>query len=222
VREQTDPTPTPPVVFVVDDDPGIRKAFSRLLRSRGLSARTFDSAAAFLAAAPEAERGCVLLDLQMPKVGGLALQRELIERGVDYPVVFITGYATVATSVDAMKSGAVDFLEKPFDPDELMAAVQRALALHGEERSKTAEAREVGRRLARLTPRETEVMELVVGGLKNREVAERLGISERTVVVHRGRVMKKLEVDSLAALVRLVEADKSTRPIEPRRPRGGS
>lgn len=167
--------------------------------------RTFESAPAFLEAAPLVDHGCLLLDLQMPGTNGLALQQELIDRHVDYPVVFITGYATVATSVEAMKAGAVDFLEKPFDADELMAAVERALALHTERRTKHAERSDVGRKLARLTPRETEVMELVASGLKNKAVADELGISERTVVVHRGRVMKKLEVASLPALVRLVE-----------------
>lgn len=194
-----------PSAFVVDDDSSVRTAVSRLLRSHGMKVQVFESASAFLEDLPDVPSGCVLLDLRMPGFGGLALQQRMIEEGVLYPIIFITGDGDVRTSVQAMKAGAVDFLQKPFDEDTLMSAVNQALILHDERMQRHVEASNVQARLQRLTPRETEVLELVAAGLRNRAVAEELGISERTVKVHRGRVMKKLDASSLPELVRLVE-----------------
>jgi RNA polymerase sigma factor (sigma-70 family) len=192
-------------VFVVDDDPSVRRAITRLLRAKGLRVEAFNSAAAFLAAAPKSDRACVLLDLQMPGTDGLSLQERMTDVGIGYPIVFVTGTGNVASSVRAMKAGAIDFLEKPFDGDDLLGAVERALDIHAERHQKQLRADELDRLLGRLTPRESEVMELVATGLRNRTVAERLGISERTVKVHRGRVMKKLSVRSIPDLARLLQ-----------------
>jgi FixJ family two-component response regulator len=194
-----------PVVFVVDDDAGVRKAVSRLLRTRGMHVEVFDSGESFLEADPRAESACILLDLQMPGLTGLALQDRLTERGILFPIVFVTGHGDVPATVRAMKAGAVDFLQKPFDEGALMEAIGDALTLHAERRHALSRTDDVVERLARLTPRESQVMELVAAGLRNRAVASQLGISERTVKVHRGRVMKKLHLDSLPDLVRLVE-----------------
>lgn len=193
------------LVFVVDDDASVRKAVARLLRARGLDVEVFESGEAFLEANPQSDSACVLLDLQMPGLTGLAMQERMNEQDLPFPVVFVSGHADVPASVRAMKAGAVDFLQKPFDEEDLMDAIEQALALHAKRVERMGRSEDVGARLARLTPRETEVMELVAAGLRNRAVAVELGISERTVKVHRGRVMKKLQADSLPDLVRLVE-----------------
>lgn len=192
-----------PVVFIVDDDPAIRRAISRLLRAHGFRTELFDSADAFLEAAPETASGCVILDVQMPGMTGLALQESMRELDSSYPIVFISGHGGVKDGVKAMKAGAVDFLQKPFGEGELLDAVERGLRMHAEQSARLRLLRRSRERLQRLTPRETEVMELVAEGLRNQDVAEVLGISEQTVKVHRGRVMRKLKVDSVAALVRL-------------------
>ena len=205
MTESADPLDASPVVFVVDDDAGVRRAFSRLLRVRGMRVETFGSARAFLEAAPEASSGCVLLDLRMPGLNGLELQHRMAEAGILFPVVFVTGHGDVPTCVSAMKAGAVDFLQKPFGDEALMTAIEQALRLHGKRRQSQSVSDDVDARLARLTPRETDVMDLVVTGLRNRSVARELGISERTVKIHRGRVMKKVEANSLPDLVRMVQ-----------------
>ena len=205
MKEAADHVDPTPVVFVVDDDPSVRRAVARLLRTMGMRVEAFASPLAFLEAAPEVASGCVLLDLQMPGLNGLELQRRMIDAGILLPVVFITGHGDIPASVRAMKAGAVDFLQKPFDDEALMDAVEQAIVLHAKRRERQTTSEDVDARLARLTPRETDVMELVAAGLRNRLVAVELGISERTVKVHRGRVMKKLEVSSLPDLVRMVE-----------------
>jgi len=213
MTESADPLDASPVVFVVDDDAGVRRAFSRLLRVRGMRVETFGSARAFLEAAPEASSGCVLLDLRMPGLNGLELQRRMAEAGILFPVVFVTGHGDVPTCVSAMKAGAVDFLQKPFGDEALMTAIEQALRLHGKRRRSQSVSDDVDARLARLTPRETDVMELVVTGLRNRSVARELGISERTVKIHRGRVMKKVEANSLPDLVRMVQIRDGPDPL---------
>lgn len=193
------------VVFLVDDDPGVRTALSRLLRSHGITVRAYDSATAFLDDLPESDCCCVLLDVKMPDLTGPDLQARMADLGIRYPIVFITGYGNVPTSVRAMKAGAVDFLEKPFDERELLAAIDRGLALH-RRLGRDHEANELLRhRTSRLTPREVQVMQLVASGSRNKHVAEQLGITVRTVKAHRGQVMKKMEARSLPELVRMVE-----------------
>lgn len=196
---------------MIDDDPAIRRAIARLLRARGFRTEVFDSAGAFLNAAPQAKSACVILDVQMPGMSGLALQESLRELEASYPIVFVTGFGAVQDSVKAMKAGAIDFLQKPFEEEDLLDAVQRGLALHAEQSERLRILRSTRERLERLTPRETEVMELVAEGLRNQDVAETLGISEQTVKVHRGRVMRKLKVDSVAALVRVATEEDAQR-----------
>ena len=194
---------TAPVVFVVDDDPNVRRSVCRLLRANGLRTESFSSAAEFLRAEPETSSGCLLLDVQMPDMSGLALQELLVESDSPYPIVFMTGHGDVPESVRAMKSGAVDYLQKPVEEATLLSAVQRGLTLHAVLLEQARWRKGVRERLDRLTPRELEVMELVAAGHRNRDVADILGISEPTVKVHRGRVMRKLQVDSVPELVRI-------------------
>lgn len=193
------------VVFVVDDDAPVRRALSRLIRSVGLEAMTFPSAQAFLAFTPPDRPACLVLDVRLPGPSGLDLQSALSRAGRDVPIVFITGHGTVPTSVRAMKGGAVDFLQKPFNDQELLDCVQRALRRSGEERAERAERTELERRLGALTPREREVLVLVVAGMLNKQIADKLGIAEKTIKVHRGRVMEKMQADSVADLVRMSE-----------------
>jgi FixJ family two-component response regulator len=193
------------IVFVVDDDESVRKALARLIGSVGLEVQTFPSPAAFLQHPRPDRPACVILDLRMPGTSGLTVQEELAKAGAELPILFLTGHADVATGVRAMKAGAVDFLEKPVNDQALLDAVQRALARNRELRAARAEREAVARRVATLTPREREVLALVVAGLPNKLVADRLGASEKTIKVHRARVMEKMRADSLAHLVRLAQ-----------------
>jgi len=193
------------IVYVVDDDASVRKAVTRLLRADGLQVEAFERASAFLEHEREDAAGCVILDVQMPGLSGMELQEELVAHGVDLPIVFMTGHGDIPMSVKAMKGGAVDFLPKPVGDELLLETVRRALDGHARRRLETAELGESRRRLGSLTRREYEVMTLVVSGMLNKQIAFKLGISLDTVKVHRGRVMAKSGVDSLAELVRLYE-----------------
>ena len=192
-------------VFVVDDDPSIRRSLSRLLRSHGFQVEVFSGATEFLSREPASSPSCLLLDVQMPGLSGLDLQEELSERQLDPAVVFITGHGTVPMSVRAMKKGAVDFLQKPFAEEDLLAAVRQGLQRDARQTQMRAELSVLEERYATLTHREREVFGLVVAGLLNKQIAGRLGTSEKTIKVHRGRVMRKMRANSLADLVRMGE-----------------
>jgi FixJ family two-component response regulator len=193
------------VVYVVDDDAGIRKALARLFRSVGLDVVTFPTAQAFIDTATIRQPACLVLDVRLPGLGGLDLQSRLGPDQQTLPIIFITGYGNVPMSVRAMKSGAVDFLQKPFEDEDLLAAVRRALALSRRTVAESAARADVLQRLDTLTRREREVLELVVAGMLNKQIASELGAAEKTIKVHRGRVMHKMKVTSVAELVRLTQ-----------------
>jgi len=194
-----------PIVYVVDDDASFRKAVSRLLRTVGLQVETLASAREFLEH-PIADRpSCLVLDVRMPGPSGMDLQAALQEAQQDIPIVFMTGHGDVSTSVHAMKSGAVDFLEKPFRAPELLACVQRGLTRSRQSRVERAERATIERRFASLTSRERDVLRLVVTGMLNQQIAGELGIAEKTVKIHRGHVMQKMEAGSVAELVPMVQ-----------------
>lgn len=190
-------------VLLVDDDAGVRRALTRVLRAGGLKVVSFASAADLLVAVDTEEPSCVVADLRMPGLTGLDLQDELARRGLDLPLLFISGHADVTSSVRAMKGGAVDFLEKPVSDTDLLDAVKRALARSRERLAARREQEVLEARLARLTPRERQVFALVASGRLNKQVGHELGTTEKTIKVHRARVMEKMEADSLADLVRM-------------------
>jgi len=198
-------TPLDPTVFVVDDYTPGRKSISRLLHAAGFVVAAFASAQEFLAQYDPAARGCLVLDLAMPDVSGLELQSILAEKGSFLPIVFLTAHGDVSTSVQAMKHGAVDFLTKPVNDEDLLAAVRVAMEKDRVLRREQTELCEIRERLATLTPREREVLEYVVAGRLNKQIASDLGTVEQTVKVHRAHVMQKMKVHSVAELVRLTE-----------------
>jgi FixJ family two-component response regulator len=202
-------------VFLVDDDASVRRALSRLLQAAGLEVASFPSAEALLLALETREPACVVADLRMPGLTGLELQDELTRRGLHLPVLFISGHADVTSSVRAMKGGAVDFLEKPFEDTDLLDAIKRALVRYRDAEAARREMETLEARAARLTPREREVFALVASGLLNKQVGYELGTTEKTIKVHRARVMEKMEADSLADLVRMAASLGITGP--PRR-----
>jgi FixJ family two-component response regulator len=193
-----------PVVFVVDDDSRVRDALSSLLASVGLDVLAFATAAEFLAADKPDTATCLVLDLDLPDINGLDVQKELAEREAP-PIVFITGHGDIASSVKAMKAGAVEFLPKPFDDQALLRAIDMALALDRADRVKRAQLSGLQARYERLTPRERQVLTFVVAGFANKQTAADLGTSEITVGVHRGQIMRKLGARSVAELVRLAD-----------------
>src|SRR5215469_14269252 len=197
--------PSNSLVFLIDDDASVRKGVSRLLRSAGYHSEAFGSASDFLTRDQHSGPACVIVDVQMPGINGIDLQNVLIQRRREEQLVFITGHGDIPMCAQAMKSGAVDFLPKPFRDTELLQCVERALARSADQRQRGADKAEARRRLDLLTPREFEVMRLVVRGMLNKQIASELGTAEKTIKVHRGRVMKKLGIVSVAELVRLVE-----------------
>jgi RNA polymerase sigma factor (sigma-70 family) len=200
-----------PTIFIVDDDPSVRDSTKLLLESVGFNVKTYVSGQDFLKANVQADLGCLILDLRMPGLSGLDLQEKLLSAKTPLPVIFITGHGTVPMSVRAMKAGAVDFLQKPFEEQELLDAINRAIAGQRENKSKNGEADKLQQRLKTLTARENEVFSLLVAGLANKEIAYDLGMSERTVKAHRAQIMEKMKAKSFADLVRFSER------IKPRR-----
>ena len=194
-----------PAVFIVDDDESVRKALSRLITSVGLKVETFSSATEFLKRDPYNGPACLVLDIRMPGLSGLDLQTELAKAQRTLSIVFITGHGNIPMSVQALKAGAVDFLEKPFEEQALLDAVHLAIQKDRLAKEKLTELREIQERVESLTPREREVFALVVTGMLNKQIAFELGISEKTIKVHRARVMQKMQAESLADLVRLEE-----------------
>ena len=189
----------------MDDDPSVRTGLARLLKSVGLSVKTFASAQEFLEQADSGEPGCAIVDLRMPAMSGLELQEQLRARHLDLPVIFLSAFGTVPASVQALKRGALDFLEKPVDDQVLLDAVFQALERDRENRLRQAEVKAIQDRLASLTPREFEVLTLIITGMLNKQVAYELGTTEKTIKVHRARILEKMNCDSLAQLVRLAE-----------------
>ena len=191
--------------FLVDDDPGVLKALSRIVRTAGYETVSYSSAQAFLREHDPSTPGCAILDLTMPELDGLELQQHLAQAGAELPIIFLSGHADIPASVQAMKAGAVDFLVKPVDRDKLLSAIELAKNRDDKARQARSERQSLEARLAMLTQREREVLERVVKGLLNKQIAAELGTVEKTIKVHRGRMMAKLGVRSVAELVRLTE-----------------
>jgi FixJ family two-component response regulator len=208
------------VVYVVDDDLSVREALSSVIRSIGVRVETFGSARSFLSTARADAPACLVLDVDLPDGSGLDVPRELEAMQSPIPVIFITGHGTIPMSVRAMKAGALEFLTKPFLDEELIGAIRVALERDRAARLTRDEVAEIRRLMATLTPREADVLKLVVTGKMNKQIASELGTAEQTVKQHRGRVMRKLNADSVAELVRLVEraAIRDSRPTGPTRP----
>ncbi len=198
-------------VYIVDDDEPMRDSLVWLLESHGFAIEAYPSGESFLEAYREEMRGCLVLDVRMPGMSGLELHERIIARRATLPVIFITGHGDVPMAVSALKKGAVDFLEKPFGDDEILRLIERCLKMEAAERDEQVHQERVRERLATLTGREREVMDLVVGGKLNKQIADELGISIKTVEVHRARVMEKMAVGSVAELVQAVVAGKGQR-----------
>jgi FixJ family two-component response regulator len=193
------------IVFVVDDDASVRRSTERLVRPLGFGVQTFASAREFLDGARLEKPGCLVLDVRLPGSSGLDLQRELAQRGVEIPIIFLTGHGDIPMTVRAMKAGAVEFLTKPVKSRDLLAAIRGAIERGRVSRQARREVEALRERYERLTPREQEVLPLVVAGLLNKQIAGELAVSERTVKFHRAHIMKKMQAESLAELVRMAE-----------------
>jgi FixJ family two-component response regulator len=194
------------IIAIVDDDPSVREGLQSLIRSAGLQVETFASAQEFLARPRADLPSCLVLDLQLPGLSGLDLQKRLAEVELEIPIIFLTGHGNIPASVQAMKAGAVEFLTKPFDDQDLLGAIQEAIERDRRTRQQHAEMRELRDRYESLTPREREVMQQVVSGLLNKQTAAELNITEYTVKIHRGHVMRKMHAESLTDLVRMAES----------------
>ena len=206
----TTTTEQAPTVFIVDDDPAIRFAMQALMDSVNIQHEIFSSADEFLATVPEQRPGCLVLDIRMPGLGGLELQQELIEHQNTLPIIFITGHGDVPMAVEAMQKGAVDFIQKPFRDQDLLDRITEALKTDKDRREEQEKHAEVAKRVERLTNREHEVFDLVVTGKPNKVIAYELGVSQRTVEIHRARVMEKMQARSLADLVKMHLANQTT------------
>jgi len=193
-----------PTVFIVDDEEAVRDSIALLLRSIGLKTRAYPDAQSFLVEYQPDWPGCLLLDVRMPRLGGMELQKELNRRGVALPVIFITGHGDVPMAVEAMRAGALDFLQKPFKDDELIRRVQKALEQDARDRQQLGQRNQIRERLESLTPREREIADRIVAGQANKVVAAELDISERTVELHRARIMQKMGARALAQLVQMM------------------
>jgi len=193
-----------PTIYIVDDDNGVRSSIRVLMKSIGLAAAPFASAQEFLASYHSHQAGCLILDIRMPGMSGLELQEELNRRGAVIPVIFITGHGDIPMAVEAMRHGAFDFLQKPFRDQDLIDRVQKALVRDGETRQSLKEVGRTRARIASLTPREREVLDLLVKGQANKVMAQELGLSQRTVEIHRAHVMEKMAANSVAQIVRMV------------------
>ena len=194
-----------PVVFIVDDDSSVRRSLERLIQSVGLTAKSYASAQEFLQSGHREETGCLVLDVRMPEVSGLELQEKMTKAGILLPIIFISGHSTVPMSVRAMKAGALDFLQKPFDEQDLLEAVYRAIDRSRQGQAKREELKELEARVRSLTPKEYEVFTWVITGMPNKNIADRLATAEKTVKVHRASIMKKMGAPSVADLVRMAE-----------------
>lgn len=201
-----EPPESEPVIAVVDDDPSVRRGLERLIRSVGWKVESFESAQEFLECRKTEPPSCVVLDLQLPGLSGLDLQKQMAEAGLYTPIVFLTGHGSIPASVQAMKAGAIEFLTKPVDEDNLVRAIQEAIERDQRTRQQHADMRGLRDRYESLTAREKEVMRQVVSGLLNKQIAADLRISEDTVKFHRGHIMRKMRADSLADLVRMAES----------------
>jgi len=194
---------TTPTVFLVDDDPAVAKALSRMLRAEGLHVETFDSAEAFMARPGRTLDGCLVLDVTMPGIDGIELQRRLVEAGQSMPIVFLTGYGDIPMSVQAIKAGAADFLTKPVEAEVLLAAIQGAVARDTAARQSRAVEADLRRRLSTLTSREREVLAGLAAGKLNKQIAAHLGVVEQTVKFHRGRIMERMRAKTAAELMHM-------------------
>jgi len=203
----------PSTVFVVDDDPAVRQSLHWLIESVGLAVKTYETANEFLEQYNPNTQGCLVLDVRMPGLSGLDLQERLASKHIEIPTIVITGHADVPMAIRAIKAGALDFIEKPFNDQVLLERIGQALALDAKIRQSQHERAEIAARLESLTAREREVMQMVVDGKANKVIADQLGVSQKTVEVHRANVMKKMQVDSLAELVRLALAAETLGPL---------
>jgi len=193
-----------PTVYVVDDDPGLRHSLAELMESVGHPYRMFSSSSEFRAGYDRSKPGCLVLDIRLERDNGLDVQEDLARTGIDIPVIILTGHGDVAHCRRAFKSGAIDFLEKPVDPERLLECVSKGIAIDREAREKATERREIERRVALLTPRERDVLELLLDAKTSRDIGDTLGISGRTVEKHRREILRKLEVESAAAVIRTI------------------
>jgi len=195
-----------PTIFVIDDDPSARRGLSRLIMAAGMQVQAFESARDFLDQAVDEIHGCIVLDVKMPGLSGLELQKELLNKNIALPIVFVSGHSEIPDTALAMRRGAIDFLTKPVDRDHLLKAIAESLKKDVENRDALTERVKIQKRVDSLTPREYTILEFVISGMLNKQIAYELDITEDTVKVHRGRVMKKMGAASLADLVRLAES----------------